>query len=55
MSEFLKPFKNSNETDVYDDLMYYDNNKIREVILKQNFLISKGYFCPKDYFPSIKL
>lgn len=34
MSEFLKPFKNNNENDVYDDLMYYDNNKIREVILK---------------------
>ncbi len=24
-------------------------------MLKQNFLISKGYFDPKTYFPSIKI
>lgn len=53
MKEFLKVNKGTSEFDLYDDILYYDDNKIREVVLRQNFLISKGYFDPKKYFPSI--
>ncbi|KAL4439061.1 hypothetical protein ABPG74_008836 [Tetrahymena malaccensis] len=55
MKEFLKVNKGTSEFDLYDDILYYDENKIREVVLRQNFLISKGYFDPKKYFPSIQI
>ena len=55
MQSFLKETKQETEFDIYDDLSYYDNQRIKEIVLKQNFLISKGYFDPKEYFNSIQL
>lgn len=43
------------EGDVYDDIMYYDDAKIKELVLRQTFLIAKGYFDPKEYFQAIKI
>lgn len=43
------------EGDVYDDIMYYDDAKIKEIVLRQTFLIAKGYFDPKEYFQAIKI
>lgn len=54
VANFLKVNK-KNEGDVYDDIMYYDDAKIKvifhikckELVLRQTFLIAKGYFDPK--------
>jgi len=35
--------------------MYYDDAKIKELVLRQTFLIAKGYFDPKEYFQAIKI
>ena len=40
---------------MYDDILYYDDNKIKETMMKQTFLINKGYFDPKSYFPSLNV
>ena len=53
MANFLKV--NKKEGDVYDDIMYYDDAKIKELVLRQTFLIAKGYFDPKEYFQAIKI
>lgn len=34
MKEFLKVNKGTSEFDLYDDILYYDENKIREVVLR---------------------
>ncbi len=34
MREFLKVNKGTSEFDLYDDILYYDENKIREVVLR---------------------
>lgn len=52
MAKFLK---GSKEGDAYDDIMYYDDAKIKELVLRQTFLIAKGYFDPKEYFQAIKI
>lgn len=62
VANFLKVNK-KNEGDVYDDIMYYDDAKIKvifhikckELVLRQTFLIAKGYFDPKEYFQAIKI
>lgn len=54
VANFLKVNKNK-EGDVYDDIMYYDDAKIKELVLRQTFLIAKGYFDPKEYFQAIKI
>ena len=54
VAQFLKVNKNK-EGDVYDDIMYYDDAKIKELVLRQTFLIAKGYFDPKEYFQAIKI
>lgn len=41
--------------DMYDDILYFDDNKIKETMMKQTFLINKGYFDPKSYFPSLNV
>ena len=41
--------------DLYDDILYYDDERIREAVLKQTFLMTKGYFDPKNYFPSLEV
>jgi hypothetical protein len=46
VASFLKVNKKK-EGDVYDDIMYYDDAKIKELVLRQTFLIAKGYFDPK--------
>jgi hypothetical protein len=46
VANFLKVNKKK-EGDVYDDIMYYDDAKIKELVLRQTFLIAKGYFDPK--------
>lgn len=64
--EFLKLNKpGTTEFDPYDDMIYFDDSKVKEIVLRQNFLIAKGriiqmknflgYFDPKTYFPSINL
>ncbi|CAD8122589.1 unnamed protein product [Paramecium sonneborni] len=54
--EFLRLGKpGTQEFDPYDDMIYFDDNKVKEIVLRQNFLIAKGYFDPKAYFPSINL
>ena len=53
VANFLKVGKK--EGDVYDDIMYYDDAKIKEIVLRQTFLIAKGYFDPKEYFQAIKI
>lgn len=53
VANFLKVGKK--EGDVYDDIMYYDDAKIKELVLRQTFLIAKGYFDPKEYFQAIKI
>ena len=53
VASFLKVGKK--EGDVYDDIMYYDDAKIKELVLRQTFLIAKGYFDPKEYFQAIKI
>ena len=53
VANFLKV--NKKEGDVYDDIMYYDDAKIKELVLRQTFLIAKGYFDPKEYFQAIKI
>ncbi len=53
VAKFLKVGKK--EGDVYDDIMYYDDAKIKELVLRQTFLIAKGYFDPKEYFQAIKI
>ena len=40
---------------MYDDILYFDDNKIKETMMKQTFLINKGYFDPKSYFPSLNV
>jgi len=52
VASFLKGKK---EGDTYDDIMYYDDAKIKELVLRQTFLIAKGYFDPKEYFQAIKI
>ena len=54
VAKFLKVNKGK-EGDVYDDIMYYDDAKIKELVLRQTFLIAKGYFDPKEYFQAIKI
>jgi len=54
VANFLKVNKKK-EGDVYDDIMYYDDAKIKELVLRQTFLIAKGYFDPKEYFQAIKI
>lgn len=54
VAKFLKVNKKK-EGDVYDDIMYYDDAKIKELVLRQTFLIAKGYFDPKEYFQAIKI
>ena len=54
VANFLKVNKNK-EGEVYDDIMYYDDAKIKELVLRQTFLIAKGYFDPKEYFQAIKI
>jgi hypothetical protein len=44
VAKFLRGGK---EGDAYDDIMYYDDAKIKEIVLRQTFLIAKGYFDPK--------
>jgi len=34
---------------------HYDENEIKITVLKQKFLIAKGFFRPKEYFPSIEI
>lgn len=46
VANFLKVNKKK-QGDVYDDIMYYDDAKIKELVLRQTFLIAKGYFDPK--------
>ena len=41
--------------DMYDDILYFDDNKIKETVMKQTFLINKGFFDPKSYFPSLNV
>ena len=41
--------------DMYDDILYFDDNKIKETVMKQTFLINKGLFDPKSYFPSLNV
>ena len=60
VANFLKV--NKKEGDNYDDIMYYDDAKIKvtstltqELVLRQTFLIAKGYFDPKEYFQAIKI
>lgn len=60
VANFLKV--NKKEGDTYDDVMYYDDAKIKvwmclsqELVLRQTFLIAKGYFDPKEYFQAIKI
>ena len=53
VANFLKVGRR--EGDVYDDIMYYDDAKIKELVLRQTFLIAKGYFDPKEYFQAIKI
>ena len=60
VASFLKV--NKKEGDSYDDIMYYDDAKIKvtstltqELVLRQTFLIAKGYFDPKEYFQAIKI
>ncbi|CAK62805.1 unnamed protein product (macronuclear) [Paramecium tetraurelia] len=62
--EFLRLGKpGAQDFDPYDDMIYFDDNKVKEIVLRQNFLIAKGlyvflqqgYFDPKAYFPSINL
>ncbi|CAD8209323.1 unnamed protein product [Paramecium pentaurelia] len=54
--EFLRLGKpGTQDFDPYDDMIYFDDNKVKEIVLRQNFLIAKGYFDPKAYFPSINL
>lgn len=33
----------------------YFFNKSQELVLRQTFLIAKGYFDPKEYFQAIKI
>jgi len=40
---------------MYDDILYFDDNKIKETVMKQTFLINKGFFDPKGYFPSLNV
>lgn len=54
VANFLKVNKKK-EGDVYDDIMYYDDTKIKQLVLRQTFLIAKGYFDPKQYFQAIKI
>lgn len=54
VANFLKVNKKK-EGDVYDDIMYYDDAKIKQLVLRQTFLIAKGYFDPKEYFQAIKI
>ncbi len=54
VANFLKVNKKK-QGDVYDDIMYYDDAKIKELVLRQTFLIAKGYFDPKEYFQAIKI
>lgn len=62
VANFLKLNKKGSETDMYDDIIYYDEAKIKvthrttqELVLRQSFLIAKGYFDPKEYFQAIKI
>ncbi|KRX07557.1 hypothetical protein PPERSA_11106 [Pseudocohnilembus persalinus] len=62
VAEYLKAKPNNQnqnqqqqDNDLYDNLRYYDEDKIKEIVLKQKFLISKGYFDPKKYFPCVQL
>jgi hypothetical protein len=40
---------------MYDDILYYDEAKIKELVLRQNFLIAKGFFDPREYFQTIRI
>lgn len=42
------------EAGLYDDIMC-DDAKIQGTDPQQTFLISKGYFNPKEYFKAIKI
>ena len=53
VANFLK--LGQQEGDIYDDIMYYDDAKIKELVLRQTFLIAKGYFDPKEYFQAVKI
>ena len=53
VANFLK--LGQQEGDIYDDIMYYDDAKIKELVLRQTFLVAKGYFDPKEYFQAAKI
>jgi hypothetical protein len=47
--EFLKLNKpGSTEFDPYDDMIYFDDSKVKEIVLRQNFLIAKGNHISKN-------
>jgi hypothetical protein len=62
VANFLKLNKKGSESEMYDDIIYYNEEKIKvirnviqELVLRQSFLIAKGYFDPKEYFQAIKI